>query len=343
MEKLSNSTATVSTEKSSVQFKRFIIKHSIYFIFIGIVLFLAIATQGRFLALNNILNIIRQTSVIGLIAFGVTLIIITHGIDLSSGSVLALISVVIASLLQTQKGTGIFIRYPNLPVLPIIVPILIGLVLGAIIGCSNGGLVVWGNLPPFISTLGMMTAARGLAFIYAGGRPLSALSPSFNVLGQGFLFGIPNPVWIFIIFGIITHMILNNTRLGRYIYAIGANPKAAYVSGINTKLCTLFVYIFAGVLVAVASVVLTARIGSGQAGLGLSYELFAIASAVIGGTSLNGGIGTIPGTFVGALIISIIKNGMDILNVSAYAQQIALGIIIILAVIIDQRKHQVKS
>ena len=342
MEKLSDSTTTVPSQKYSVNFKSFIVKNSIYFIFTVIVIFLTIATQGRFLALNNILNIVRQTSIIGLIAFGVTLIIITHGIDLSSGSVLALISVIVASLLQTQKDSGIFIRYPNLPVLPIIIPIFLGLLLGGLIGLINGGFIVWGNLPPFISTLGMMTTARGFAFIYAGGRPLSALNPSFNVLGQGFLFGIPNPVWIFLIFGFIVHLVLNNTKLGKYIYAIGANPKVAYVSGINTKLCTLFIYVFAGFLVAVASIILTARIGSGQAGLGISYELFAIASAVIGGTSLNGGIGTIPGTFIGVLLISVIKNGMDILNVSAYSQQIALGIIIIVAVIIDQRKNRVK-
>lgn len=332
---------TVKTKKE-IELRKFISKYSIYFIFLVIVLFLTIVTGGKFLTPNNILNIIRQTSVIGLIAFGVTLIIITHGIDLSSGSILALVSVVVASLVQTGEG-GVYIRYPNLPVLPIFVPLLIGLLLGAILGFSNGSLVVWGKIPPFISTLGMMTTARGLAFIYATGRPLSSLSADFNIIGKGFLLSVPNPVWIFLFFGFLTHIILSNTKLGKYIYAIGANPQAAYVSGINTNLCTLFVYVFAGLLTAVASIVLTARIGSGQAGLGLSYELFAIASAVIGGTSLNGGKGSIPETFVGALLIGIIKNGMDILNVLPDMQQVVLGVIIIGAVIIDQKKNKVAT
>ena len=319
-------------------------KYSIYFIFLFLIILLTIITGGRFLKIDNLFNIVRQVSIIGLVAYGVTLIIITTGIDLSSGAVLALISVVTASFLQTQKGIGSYILYPNLPALPIILPILIACLVGLLAGFSNGALVVWAKIPPFIATLGMFIVARGVAFIYANGRPLSALNPTFNaIFGQGFSLGVPNPVWIFILMGAITYIILAHTRLGRYIYAIGANRKAAHVSGINTEICLLFVYMYAGFLISIASVVQTARIGSGQAGLGVSLELYAIASAVIGGTSLTGGKGTIIGTFVGTLIIGVIKNGMDIQNVPADWQQVVLGAIIITAVVLDQYKNRAKS
>lgn len=323
--------------------KEILSKYRIYFVFLGLVLFFSIITQGRFLQISNIFNVMRQVSIVGLIAYGVTLIIITTGIDLSSGAILALISVVIASLLQTG-ASGTFIKYPNLPQLPIILPILIALILGLLLGSINGSLVVWAKIPPFIATLGMFITARGFAFIYANGRPISTLNPIFKErFGQGFTLAIPNPVLIFIFMGIVTYIILSHTRLGRYIYAIGANRKAAYVSGINTDLCLLFVYAYAGLLTAIATIVQTARIDSGQAGLGISFELYAIASAVIGGTSLTGGIGTITGTFVGALIIGIIRNGMDMQNIPADWQQVVLGAIIIIAVIIDQRKNKMKS
>ncbi len=318
-------------------------KYSIYFIFLGLIVFLSLITKGSFLRLGNIFNVMRQVSIVGLIAYGVTLIIITTGIDLSSGAALALISVVLASLTQNQMSST-YVLYPNLPDMPLIIPIFAALSLGVLVGFSNGSLVVWGKIPPFIATLGMFITARGLAFIYANGRPLSSLNQTLtHVFGQGFTLGIPNPVLIFIFMGIITHIILSYTRLGRYIYAIGSNKRAAHVSGVNTNKCLLFVYMYAGFLIAVASIVQTARIDSGQAGLGISFELFAIASAVIGGTSLTGGKGTITGTFIGALIIGVIKNGMDIQNIPADWQQVVLGIIIILAVVIDQRKNRVKA
>lgn len=315
--------------------------YAIYVVFIFLVIFLTIITGGRFLNVNNILNVLRQVSIVGLIAYGVTLVIITAGIDLSSGSALALISVVMASFLQTEKGGGIFIKYVNMPALPIIIPVLIALMVGLMVGFSNGILVVKAKIPPFIATLGMFIVARGVAFLYADGRPLSALNPKFNqIFGQGFFMGIPNPVWIFIIMGIISYILLSHTKIGRFVYAIGANKKAAHVSGINTDMCILLVYMYAGFLIAIASIVQTARIGSGQAGLGLSFELYAIAAAVIGGTSLSGGKGTIMGTFVGALIIGVIKNGMDMKNIAATWQQVVLGAIIIIAVVIDQRKNK---
>lgn len=323
--------------------KRTISKYSIFLIFLVLVILLAIITKGKFIQPGNILNVARQVSVIGLIAYGVTLIIITTGIDLSSGSLLALVSVVTASLIQVDTQTGTFVLYPDLPALPLIVPIIVGLVLATAIGFSNGAFVVFAKIPPFISTLGMMTIARGLAFLYSNGRPLSSLNSRFVFIGQGFLLRIPNPVWIFVFFGCVTALIMNRTKTGRYIYAIGANRRAAHVSGINTSLILLLVYMYASFLVGVAAVVQTARIDSGQAGLGISYELFAIASASIGGTSFTGGRGSISGTFIGAMIIGVIKNGMDILAVSPYWQQVVLGLIIIFAVVLDQRKYAAQT
>lgn len=322
--------------------KHIIKEYSIFFIFFGLILLLTIVTKGKFLTFTNISNIIRQVSIIGIIAYGVTFVIITAGIDLSSGSVLAFISVVIASLLQTDR-TGTYIRYESLPPIPVILVVILALIIGAMIGAVNGSLIVWAKIPPFISTLGMFTIARGLAFLYSNGRPLSGLNPDFNAIGTGFSLGISNPIWILVLLGVVSHVILSHTRLGRFIYAIGANKKAAYVSGINTHMCTLFVYVFATFLVAVASIIQTARIGSGQAGLGVSFELYAIASAVIGGTSFSGGKGTIIGTFIGALIIGIIRNGMDIIGINANWQQVALGAIIIFAVVLDQQKNKTKT
>ncbi len=321
--------------------KNLLNKYSIYFILLAFVVVLAVASGGTFLQLSNLESVIRQSSIIGIIAFGVTLVIITAGIDLSSGAVLALISVIVASLAQQDTGTGIFIKFPGLPDLPIIVPVLVGLLVGSCIGFINGGLITWTKIPPFIPTLGMFTAARGAAFLYANGRPLSSLSEKFNQIGQGSVWIISNPVLLFFICGVITYVILRRTKLGRYIYAVGANKNAAYVSGIRTNRVLIFVYMFAGLMTGVSAIILTSRIGSGQAGLGTSYELYAIASAVIGGTSFTGGRGTVGGTVVGALLIGVIRNGMDILNVSVYWQQIILGFIIVIAIVIDQRKQQV--
>lgn len=319
----------------------FMRKNSISVIFLSLVVVLTIASGGKFIAIGNILSIIRQSSIIGIIAIGVTLIIITTGIDLSSGSLVALVSVVAASLVQVQTETGIFVKYPGLPGLPLIVPIVAALMLGGLVGFINGFVVVKAKIPAFIITLGMMAMARGAAFLYANGRPLSGLSDQFTQLfGLGFFLYIPNPVWIFFIVAIFSHFILNNTNIGSFIYAIGSNERAAYVSGINTGKYLLFVYTYAGLLVGISSLILTARIGSGQPGLGVGYELFAIASAVIGGTSFAGGRGTIMGTIIGTLMISVIKNGMDLLNVSAYFQQIILGMVIVAAVIFDQQKYK---
>ncbi len=311
-------------------------KYAIVLILLAMVLLVS-ALSPAFLQPRNLLNVVRQISVIGLIGMGVTMAIISTGIDLSSGSVLALSAVIAASLAQRPDWEAA--KYPGL-VLPIIVPVLVGLGVGLVCGWINGFLVAKFKIPPFIATLGMMTAARGFALLYSDGRPISSLTEAYNFIGQGELFGIPFPILILVVMAVVTQIMLNNTRFGRYIYAVGGNEQAARVSGLNIDRVKIGIYTFAGLLSGLAGIVLSSRISSGQPGLGQGYELDAIASAVIGGTSLAGGVGTVWGTMVGALIIGVLNNGLDLLNVSAYWQQIVKGSIIVIAIIIDERKNR---
>ena len=331
---------------NSTWFNAFLRKYAIVFIFFAMFVGMWFLSDA-FLQPRNLLNIVRQISVMGLIAIGVTMVIITTGIDLSSGSVLALAAVAAASLAQrTDWATA---KYPGLD-LPVIVPILVALIIGAFCGGINGWLIARFKIPAFIATLGMMTIARGFALIYSD-RPVSGLTDTYNFIGQGELLkllpipgqpplGIPIPIIILAVVAVGAHIMLNNTRFGRHIYAIGGNEQAARISGLNVGRIKIGVYMLAGLLSGLAGVVLSSRIGSGQPGLAVGYELDAIAAAVIGGTSLSGGIGTIWGTIVGALIIGVLNNGLDLLNVSAYWQTIVKGSIIVVAVIIDERKNR---
>ena len=343
--------STISVDRKAKSANRewlsaFLRKYAIVLIFLAMFVGMWFLSDA-FLSPRNLLNIVRQISVVGLIAIAVTMIIITTGIDLSSGSVLALAAVVSASLAQLPDWHDA--KYPGLA-LPLIVPILAALLVGAVCGWINGGLIAGFKIPPFIATLGMMTVARGFALLYSN-RPVSGLTDSYNFIGQGELFkvipvegqppmGIPIPIIILALVAVGAHIMLNNTRFGRHIYAIGGNEQAARISGLNVGRIKIGVYTLAGVLSGLAGLVLSSRIGSGQPGLGVGYELDAIAAAVIGGTSLSGGIGTIWGTMIGALIIGVLNNGLDLLNVSAYWQTIVKGSIIVVAVIIDERKNR---
>lgn len=318
-------------------FKSIFKKYGIVIIFLGLFILMSVLSPA-FLQTRNLLNVVRQISVIGLVAMGVTMVIITTGIDLSSGSIIALSAVVAASLAQRSDWAAA--KYPHLTGLPVIIPIMAGLAVGIIAGCINGTIIAKTRIPPFIATLGMMTVARGFALLYSDGRPISSLTNSYNFIGQGEVLGIPFPIILLTVMAIITHTLLNNTKFGRYVYAIGGNEQAALVSGLNVGKYKMMIYTYAGFLSGMAGIVLSARISSGQPGLGTGYELDAIASAVIGGTSLSGGIGTIPGTIIGALIIGVLNNGLDLLNVSAYWQQIVKGAIIVGAVILDERKNR---
>jgi inositol transport system permease protein len=312
-------------------------KYGIFLIF-GAMVLVASFLSPAFMSRINLINIVRQMSVVGLIALGVTGVIVSAGIDLSSGSVVGLTAVVAASLAQDPEFATPF--YPGLNV-PLIVPILAACGVGALVGLVNGSLVAKTRIPPFIATLGTFTAIRGLALLYTGGRPISDLTDSYNFIGQGDVFGLPVPIIILVIMAVVTHILYAHTKFGKYIYAIGGNEQAARVSGIDASKYKMLIYVYAGFLAGMAGLVVSSRIGSGQPGLGVGYELDAIAAAVIGGSSLSaGGIGTVAGTIVGALIIGVLNNILDLMNVSAYWQQIIKGCIIVGAVIIDQLKHR---
>ncbi len=337
---MANEAVVGKNVEAKEKFKKIMNKYGIFFVLVAMVLLMSMLSPA-FLTVRNLLNVVRQISVIGLIAIGVTMIIITRGIDLSSGSLLALSAVIAASLAQRPDWAARM--YPNLPALPVIVPVVLALAVGAIVGMINGGLVAFTGIPPFIATLGMMTAARGIALLYADGRPISSLTDSYNFIGQGTIAGVPVPILIFAFIGVISYVMLNHTKFGKYLFAIGGNENAAFVSGVNIKKYKVLVYTYGSFLAALSGIVLSSRISSGQPGLGLAYELDAIAAATIGGTSHSGGIGTIGGTIVGALIIGVLNNGLDLLNVSAYWQQIVKGIIIVGAVILDVRKNAKKK
>ena len=277
-----------------------------------------------FLTFGNLRNVILQMSINATVAIGMTFVILTGGIDLSVGSVVALSGVVMASTLKAG--------------VPIIVAILVAISVGGSCGLVNGFLVTKGRMPAFIATLGMMSIARGLALSYSGGRSITGFSKNFAFLGNGTILKIPAPVLIMAGVFIFAYIILRYTRFGRYTYAIGGNKEATRLSGINVDKMLIFVYILCGVTAGIAAVMLSSRLSTSQPIAGQGYELDAIAATVIGGCSLSGGEGKIHGTFIGALIISVLRNGLNLLNVSSYAQQTAIGLVIILAVFIDRLK-----
>lgn len=336
-------THAIATEASpakwrqvAVQLRAIFNKYGIFLVFIAMLIVASILSPA-FLSKTNLINVVRQMSVVGLIALGVTGVIVSAGIDLSSGSVVGLSAVVAASLSQLPDYPAAF--YKGLQV-PLFVAILAACGVGALVGLINGSLVAKTRIPPFIATLGTLTAIRGAALLYTGGRPISDLTDGYNFIGQGDLFGVPVPILLLVLMALVTHVLYSQTKFGKYVYAIGGNEQAARVSGINVGKYKMLMYVYAGFLAGLAGLVVSARIGSGQPGLGQGYELDAIAAAVIGGASLSaGGIGTVAGTVVGALIIGVLNNILDLTNVSAYWQQIIKGCIIVGAVILDQLKH----
>jgi len=317
--------------------QQFMSKYGIVVILLGICLIMSIISPA-FRSVRNLTNVVRQVSIIGIISMGVTLAIITTGIDLSSGSVLALVGVIVTSMSQNAVN----LEQPVSIVIPVGIAIIIGLAVGTGTGVINGSLHAYGKIPPFIATLGMMTMARGAALLYSNGRPIGDLKTSLTFIGSGYFLNIPIPIWIYIIVGIISHILLSKTKFGRYVFAIGGNEQAARICGINVERTLVKVYAYAGLLSVVVGIFFIARTAAGNPSYGLSYELDAIASTVIGGTSLSGGIGSIPLCVVGALIIGVLNNSMDLLGVNAYWQQIVKGLIIVIAVLIDARKQKKK-
>jgi ribose/xylose/arabinose/galactoside ABC-type transport system permease subunit len=304
--------------------KKYLSLYGLFFAFALLIIVMAVLSPA-FLKPTNIINILRQTSVNGIIAIGMTLVILTGGIDLSVGSILALSAVVATSFAHPGEHN-------------LILPLSIGLFVGLVCGFINGFIIAWNRIAPFIVTLAMMTIARGLALVYTNGRPVIELSEIYNKIGSGYIIGIPIPVIIFILIVIAGLFLLKYTKFGRHIYATGGNEIAAKISGVNTRRVIIWVYSMTGLLSGLAGIVLSARVMSASPATGQGYELDAIAAVVIGGTKLTGGVGSIAGTLIGVLIIGVMNNGLDLLNISSYWQLFMKGVIILLAVIIDKKK-----
>ncbi len=332
--------STENTAGRQVDVKQILQKYGIVFVLILMIAGLSIA-EPAFLSRANIFNVLTQSAIFGIMALGLTFVIISKGIDLSVGSILAMAGVVAASFGQSSEATAKY--FPNLGEMPVIVPILVALAVGALAGAISGTLIAKTRIPAFIATLGMMTVARGMALIYSSGKPVSTLIPSLTAIG-GKLFGvIPVPVIIYFIMIVISTILLNNTRFGKSVYAIGGNITAAEVSGVHVSRNLILIYAYSGLLAGLAAVVFAGRVGSVHPGAATGYELTAIAATTIGGTSHSGGIGTIWGAFVGALVLAVMRNGLTLLGVDAYWQQVTEGVIIVVAVIIDMRKNAKKD
>ncbi|MEY3307965.1 MAG: hypothetical protein RLZZ413_2003 [Pseudomonadota bacterium] len=289
----------------------------------------------NFLSTRNILNVLRQTSINGILAIGMTFVILTRGIDLSVGSVVALGGIVAASF-ATTSSTGMVAGAPY----PALVAIAVGLLVGMACGGVSGLIVSRFHVPAFVATLGMLSAARGLTLIYSGGRPIPALTEEFRWIGTGSVLGIPVPIFLLLGTFAVAHFVLTQTRFGRHIYAVGGNPHAAKVSGLPVRSIRFSVYVIAGALAGLGGMILAARTGSALPQAGIAYELDAIAAVVIGGTSLAGGVGRVTGTLIGALLIGVMNNGLDLMGVESYYQQVIKGLLIVAAVMLDRSKNK---
>lgn len=292
---------------------------------LGVIVIVLSFISEDFLTVTNIFNVLRQISINALLAFGMTFVILTGGIDLSVGSILALSGALSAGMIA--GGTD--------PILAVIA----GLAAGTLMGAANGLLVAKGRVAPFIATLATMTIYRGLTLVYTEGRPITFSNDSFSLLGKGYFLEIPVPViWMLLSF-LILYYLLRNTTFGRHIYAVGGNEEAAVLSGIRADRVKIRVYAISGLFASLAGIILTSRLSSAQPTAGVAYELDAIAAVVLGGTSLAGGRGWIAGTLVGAMIIGVLDNGLNLLNVSSFYQQVVKGGVILLAVLLDRSRN----
>lgn len=311
----------MSVQTSLLKFDRrtFFQRFGLVMTFLVLALALSLLSD-RFLRISNLVNVLRQASINGIVSIGMTLVILTGGIDLSVGSVLAL-SVIIGASWMKQGAP---------------VPLAVGgaLAIGAGLGAINGLIITRGKIPPFIATLGMLTVARGFTLIYTQGQPVSSLPQSFLFMGAGSLGPIPMPIVIFAITFIAGYVLLTRTRLGQSIYILGDNPAAARLAGIPTDRVTVTVYTLSGLCAALAGLVLVARLNSAQPVLGVGYELNAIAAVVVGGASFTGGEGNLIGTLLGTLLIETLNNGLNLLNVSSLWEQVVKGVVIALALLL---------
>jgi ribose transport system permease protein len=282
------------------------------------------AISPRFLTISNVLNVLTQVSVNAILAIGMSFVIITGGIDLSVGSVLAITGAVVATFAKSGGN-----------ILP---GVIAAIIIGAAIGLVNGILVSKGKVQAFIVTLATMTIFRGVTYVYTNGNPISGLGDNISFIGNSSILGVPLPIFFIIIVLLIAWYALNQTRLGRYIYALGGNEDSARLSGINTDKIKTLVYVISGITAAIAGIIVTSRIGSASPNAGTGFELDAIAAVVLGGTSLAGGEGKVTGTIIGALIIGVLNNGLNLMGVNPFYQAIAKGLVILLAVLLDKKE-----
>lgn len=287
---------------------------------VGLCLLLWILTP-HFLTVSNALNVMEQTSINAIVAVGMTYVIIAGGIDLSVGSLVALSGVVLAGALKAGWSPSLAIAA--------------ALAVGAGTGLMNGLIIAFGRLPPFIMTLGMMSVARGAALLVTDGRPISGFEAGFRSIATGRVLGVPAPILLTLAIYLVAHFVLARTRFGRYVYGIGGNEEATRLSGVNVRFHKTMVYVVSGATSAIAAILLTARLNTAQPIAGIMYELDAIAATVIGGTSLSGGEGGLTGTLIGALTMGVLRNGLNLLGVSSFLQQLVIGVVIIVAVLVD--------
>ncbi len=329
--------------------RKFIMQYAIYIVLVLLVAVIAFQSPN-FLSLNNLRNILIMSSTRIIIALGVGGILITQGTDLSAGRMVGLAAVLSASLMQTLEYSRRF--YPDLPLISVLVPIVLCVVVGALFGFFNGVVVSKLNVPPFIATLGMMVIVYGINSIYFAmepnsSQPIGGLRSDFTILGTGYIgsgeYSIPYIVLIALAVSVLVWVLFNKTTIGKYLYAIGGNPQAARVSGINVVGVLIFVYTFAGAMYGLAGLLEAARTGGATNNYGNMYELDAIAACVVGGVSTSGGIGTVPGMVAGVLIFSVINYGLTFIGVNPYWQQIVKGLIIVFAVAFDIAKYYVKK
>ncbi|CEH35048.1 ribose ABC transporter permease [Romboutsia lituseburensis] len=316
------------TKSKNLDIKELLVK---YKSLVGLVLLVAVVSilSPSFLSSKNIFNILRQTSINAIIAAGMTFVILTGGIDLSVGSILAISGAVCASLLASGQSIAI--------------GVLASIIIGAGVGFLNGFIISKGKLQPFIATLATMTVLRGLTLVFTDGKPItlgsSDLAINFGKIGGGEILSIPTPAIIMILVFAVCAYILKNTKMGRYTYALGSNEEATKLSGLSTDKIKIWVYTISGVLSAIAGIIITSRLYSAQPTAGTGYELDAIAAVVLGGTSLTGGKGKIGGTIIGALIIGVLSNALNILDVSSYYQMMVKGVVILIAVLLDRKSN----
>ncbi|MDR2588243.1 MAG: ABC transporter permease [Spirochaetales bacterium] len=299
------------------------------FLFLLFMLFVISRLSPHFFTIDNLREITVQAAVVTMLAAGQTFVILSGGIDLGMGSVVALSSV--TSAMVMAQTSSVVVGFP------------VGLLIGALCGIINGFMVGKLSIPPFVATFGMMGMGRGVAYVVTGGMPQYQLAPGSDFLGQERFLGVPVATITVLILYIICYLVLVRTRRGRYTYAIGSNKDAAFLSGINVSRQLIWIYMISGITAGLAGITELSRVGSGQPGAGNGYELDAIASVVLGGASMSGGVGNIWGTLVGALIIVSLRSGLNVLNVNAYWQMVAIGAIVVIAVYADQVRNKMRK